>query len=114
MLGAAACGAGAPGPGVYGAKVRFAKGATISFPDFDLTYTGRRHEATKVYPHGFDYEDFKISRGAKSVTASWSSGTGLIGPRSFEFAGQQFTLELKHANRFKGWLKEDELVIEKK
>lgn len=114
MLGAAACGAGSSGPAAYGAKVRFAKGVTISFPDFDLTYVGRRHEATKVYPHGFDYDDFKITRGGKSVTASWSAGTGLIGPRSFEFGGKSFTLELKHAQRFSGWLKEDELVIEKR
>jgi hypothetical protein len=114
MLGAAACGAGSSGPATYGAKVRFTRGMAISFPDFDLTYVGRRHEATKVYPRGFDYDDFKISRGGKSVTASWSAGTGLIGPRSFEFGGQSFTLELKHADRYKGWLKDDELVIEKK
>lgn len=114
MLGAAACGAGSSGSASYGAKVRFAKGAAISFPDFDLIYTGRRHEASKVYPHGFDYDDFKLTRGTKSATVSWSGGTGLIAPRSFEFGGQKFTLELRHANRFSGWLKDDELVIEKK
>jgi hypothetical protein len=114
MLGAAACGAGPSGHAAYGAKVHFAKGAMISFPDFDLTYIGRRHEATKVYPRGFDYDDFKLTRGGKSATISWSAGTGLIGPRSFEFGGKSFSLELRHAQRFSGWLKEDELVIEKK
>jgi len=113
LFGASACSA-AYGAGGYGAKVRFAKNTPIAFPDFDLTYTGRRHVATKVYPRGFDYDDFKISRGGKDITVSWSAGTGDIGPTLFEFGGHQFSLELRRAQRFSGWLKEDELVIEKK
>jgi hypothetical protein len=114
MLGTVACDADFPDPTVYGAKVRFSKNSQIVYPDFELTYVGRRHVATKIYPRGFDYDDFKISRGGKSITVSWSAGTGEIGPTLFEFSGHSFTLELRHAGRFKGWLKEDELVIEKK
>lgn len=113
LLGASACSA-ASGSGAYGVKVRFAKNTPVVFPDFDLTYMGRRHVATKAYPRGFDYDDFKISRGEKSITVSWSAGTGDIGPTFFEFDGQKFSLELRHAQRFSGRMKADELVIEKK
>ena len=114
VLGTAACAAGAGGPAAYGTKVRFRKNAPVEFPDFTLTYLGPRHEASPVFKNGFNFEDFKLTRGTKSSTVSWSSGTGLIAPRMFEFGGQSFSLELRHANRFSGWLKEDELVIEKK
>lgn len=114
MLGSAACASGSSGAAAYGTKVRFSKGTALTFPDFELTYQGRRHVATPRFPRGFNYEDFTVSRGGKSITVSWSSGTGDIGPQLFDFDGHHFTLELRHADRFKGWLKEDELVIEKK
>jgi hypothetical protein len=101
------------GPASYGAKVHFSKGTTSAFPDFELTYLGGRHVASKVYPRGFNYSDFKVSRGGKSITVSWSSGTGELGPQDFAFDGKAFSLELRRTAKH-GWLKDDEVVIEKK
>jgi hypothetical protein len=102
----------ASGPAAYGVKVKFAKGQTLNFPDFDLTYKGSRHVATPRYPRGFDYDDFTVSRGGKSKTVSWSSGTGVIDWADFEIDGKSFQLELRGSRKF-GWLKENELVISK-
>lgn len=109
----AACSSGADAPANYGAKVRFKKGAAVVFPDFDLTYLGRRHVESPRFKPGFNYEDFRVSRGDKTGTVSWSSGTGLLGPQEFEFGGQKFELELRHTDKL-GWLKEDEVVVVKK
>ncbi len=96
----------------YGAKVKYSQGATIHYPDFDLTYIGTRKEASKVYPRGFTYEDFRVERGSDTVTVSWSSGTGLIAPRQFEFGGQKYQLMLVHGGPA-GKLKDHELVVSK-
>lgn len=102
----------AGGPAAYGAKVKFAKGRTLNFPDFDLTYVGTRHVATPKYARGFDYNDFTVSRGGISKTVSWTSGTGVIDWTDFEIGGTNFALELRGSRKF-GWLKDDELVITK-
>jgi hypothetical protein len=100
----------AGGPAGYGAKMKFAKGKTLNFPDFDLTYTGRRHVATPKYPRGFDFDDFTVSHGGVSKTVSWSSGTGDISWTDFEVGGKKFALELRDSRKL-GRLKEDELVV---
>jgi hypothetical protein len=111
VLALLAC-ARAGGPAAYGDKVKFAKGQALNFPDFDLTYKGRRHVATPKYPRGFDYDDFTVSRGGTSKTVSWSSGTGVIDWADFEFDGKKFQLELRGSRKF-GWLKDNELVVNK-
>jgi hypothetical protein len=103
----------APAPADYGMKVRFKKDVALAFPEFDLTYLGRRHVDSPKFKPGFNYEDFRISRGKDTITVSWSSGTGSLGPREFEFAGRNFELELRHHDTL-GWLKEDEVVVTKK
>ncbi len=100
----------AGGAAAYGAKVKFARGRTLNFPDFDLTYVGTRHVATPAYPRGFDYHDFTAAHGGVSKTVSWTSGTGLIDWTDFEIAGKKFALELRGSRKF-GWLKDDELVV---
>jgi hypothetical protein len=105
-----ACAAVNPSTASYGAKVCFSRGATLHFPDFDLTYLGRRKEPSKVYPNGFTYEDFCVSYGSLSETVSWSSGTGLIAPRQFKFAVNTYQLMLVHGGSV-GKLKSDELVV---
>ena len=97
----------------YGVKVKFAKGRTLHFGDFDLTYTGARHESSSKFPRGFTFEDFKLSRAKESKTISWSSGTGDIGPTEFTFAGQKFALELRMLDKL-GRLGGDELVVWKR
>jgi hypothetical protein len=109
----AACSSGSSDPASYGAKVRFKKNAAVAFPDFELTYLGRRHVDSPRFKPGFNYEDFRLSRGKDSITVSWSSGTGLLGPQEFDFGGRKFELELRHHDRL-GWLKEDEIVVAKK
>lgn len=104
--------ADAGGPASYGTKIKFVKGRTLSFPDFDLTYTGKRHVDSSKYPRGFDYDDFTVSRGGVSKTVSWSAGTGLIDWADFEFSGKNFALELRGSRKF-GWLKENEVVVTK-
>src|SRR5688500_4226986 len=76
-FGIPACSAMRNTSATYGAKVKFSKGDALSFPDFELTYVGTRKEASKAYPRGFTYEDFRVARSSDSTTVSWSSGTGL-------------------------------------
>lgn len=114
-LSLAACaqtGGGAGTPASYGTKVKFAKGSPLKFPDFDLTYIGKRHVASPVYKHGFDYDDFTVSQGVVSKKVSWSAGTGLIDWADFSIGGKNFALELRGSRKF-GWLKENELVVTK-
>ncbi len=105
-----ACAAPGGATSAYDSRVKYQKGAAISFPDFDLTYLGSRHQASRVFPHGFNYQDFRVSRGATAITVSWSSGTGLIVPRSFSFGGKKYLLHLVHF-RSLGRLAGNELVI---
>lgn len=107
-----ACAAGS-GSASYGTKVRFARGSVVSFPDFDLTFTGTRHVADPTYPRGFDFKDFTVSRGGKTKTISWSSGTGDIGPTEFAFEGGRFALELSMSGKLHR-LANDELVMWKR
>ncbi len=95
----------------YGVKTRFARGRALVFPDCELVFTGTRKVASSVYPRGFLYYDFKAASGGKTAEVSWSSGTGDIGPEFFEVNGKKFVIELSHSDAFKGWLKEDELVL---
>jgi hypothetical protein len=111
-LGLPACAAMKDSTAAYGAKVTYAKGTTIHFPDFDLTYLGTRKEPSKVYPRGFTYEDFRVSKGSRSTTVSWTSGTGLIAPRAFEFGGQKYQLMLAFGGPGVK-LKNNELIVAK-
>lgn len=95
----------------YGTKVRFARGKALVFPDCELTFTGTRKVSSGTYPRGFVFYDFQAAAGGKTADVSWSSGTGDIGPRFFQVDGKKFVLELSASEAFKGWLKEDELVL---
>jgi len=97
----------------YGTKQRFAKGAPVVFADFELMYMGSRRVSSPVYPRGMVREDFQVQRGSQKITASWSSGTGDIGPMPFVFAGQKYEIEMSRSDKL-GKLMEDELVIWKK
>ncbi|RBP42560.1 hypothetical protein DES53_106269 [Roseimicrobium gellanilyticum] len=111
-LGMPAYAAVKPSAQSYGSKVKYSKGATLHFPDFDLTYIGRRKESSEVFKPGFTFEDFRVSQGARSDTVSWTSGTGLIVPRQFKFRGNTFQLMLYHGGTA-GKLKSDELIVVK-
>ncbi len=98
------------GPAAYTTTVSFKKGVPLSFKDFDLTYTGERHETSKVFKPGFNFHDFTATRGTENVKVSWSSGTGDIGPALFTIGGKKFQLELRHSDKL-GRLKDNELVV---
>lgn len=100
-----------PSVAVYGQKVAYTPGQPIHFPDFTLTYVGARHEASAIFPHGFEFHDFQIQRASENYTVSWSSGTGEVGPTFFAVHGQPYRLELVYADQF-SWLAANELVIQ--
>lgn len=95
----------------YGEKVRFAPGRPLKFPDCELVFTGTRTVSTPQYPRGFLFYDFEARAGGKTQKVSWTSGTGVIDPADFQVDGKKFVLELKGSEGFKGWLKDNELVL---
>jgi hypothetical protein len=111
FAGPVSCGYAASGQkALYGTRVKYGTGKKIEFPDFTIEYVGERRTTSPVYPRGFLYYDFKVSKGKTEKTVSWTSGTGLIGPMQFEIAGKHYQLELRHSNKL-GNLNDNELVI---
>lgn len=95
----------------YGVKTRFDKGSPLTFPDCELIFQGTRKVSSPVYARGFVNYDFRARSGGKTVDVSWSEGTGLIAPKAFTLNGEKFVLELKGSAAFKGWMKDNELVL---
>ncbi len=105
-----ACAEGSPDAVAYGAKVKFSAGRTLHFPDFDLTYVGKRHVTPSQYPRGWWVHDFKVRAKNDEQTVSWSAGTGDIGPTRFKVNGTDFQIELSRSDKL-GALHEDEMVV---
>jgi hypothetical protein len=95
---------------VYGSKVEFSAGRTLRFPDFELTYMGKRHVTPPRYPRGWWIHDFKVRSKGGEQTVSWSAGTGDIGPTRFKVNGAAFQVELSRSDKL-GLLREDEMVV---
>ena len=94
----------------YGTRVKYRPGEKIDFPDFTVEYVGERRKTVPVYPRGFLYYDFKVSKGKTEKVISWTTGTGIIDPTDFEFDGKSYHLELRRSEKL-GKLKDNELVI---
>ena len=47
----------------YGTRVKYRAGQKIEFPDFTVEYMGERRKTVPVYPRGFLYYDFNVSKG---------------------------------------------------
>jgi len=94
----------------YGTRVKYRAGQKIEFPDFTIEYVGERRKSVSVYPRGFLYYDFKVSKGKAEKIVSWTTGTGIIDPTDFEIGGKHYQLELRHSDKL-GKLKENELAI---
>jgi len=103
-------GATTPDGAAYGARVKFSVGRTLHFPDFDLTYVGKRHVTPPQYPRGWWIHDFKVRAKSGEQTVSWSAGTGDIGPTRFKVNGTDFQIELSRSDNL-GVLREDEVVV---
>jgi hypothetical protein len=111
VSGPVSCGYGAAGQKAsYLTRVTYGTGKKIEFPDFTIEYVGEHRKSSPVYPRGFLYYDFKVSKGKIEKMVSWTSGTGLIGPMDFEIGGKHYRLELRHSDKL-GQLKDNELVI---
>jgi len=94
----------------YGEKIGFAKGLTLSFPDFTLEYAGQHRTSSEKYPRGFLFYDFKVRVRDVEKSISWSNGTGEIAPLDFEIDGKHFLIELQRSDKL-GPLKENQLVV---
>jgi len=94
----------------YGTRVKYTAGQKIEFPDFTVEYLGERRKSLPVYPRGFLYYDFKLSKGKTEKVISWTTGTGIIDPTDFDFDGKQYHLELRRSEKL-GKLNDNELVI---
>ena len=94
----------------YGSKVKFNAGRALRFPDFELTYSGKRHVVPPQYPRGWWIYDFTVRTKSGQQTISWSAGTGDIGPTRFKVGAAVFQIELSRSDKL-GPLREDELVI---
>jgi hypothetical protein len=94
----------------YGSKVRFGADRILRFPDFQVTYMGKRHVAPPQYPRGWWTYDFKVRGKGDEQTVSWSAGTGDIGPSRFRVNGAEFQIELSRSDKL-GPLREDEAVV---
>jgi hypothetical protein len=94
----------------YGTRVQYRPGEKIDFPDFTVEFVGERRKTVPVYPRGFLYYDFKVSKGKAEKVISWTTGTGIIDPTDLEFDGKSYHLELHRSEKL-GKLKDNELVI---
>jgi hypothetical protein len=94
----------------YDAKTRFDQGRALRFPDFELTYVGKRRVEPPQYPRGWWVYDFIVRCKTGEQTISWSAGTGDIAPARFTVDREEFQLELSRSDRL-GTLREDEMVV---
>lgn len=94
----------------YGSRVKYRAGQKIEFPDFTVEYLGERRKSLPVYPRGFLYYDFKVTKGKSEKVILWTTGTGVIDPLDFEIDGRRYQLELRHSDKL-GKLKDNELAI---
>jgi hypothetical protein len=94
----------------YGTRVRYRTGEKIEFPNFTVESIGERRKTLPVYPRGFLYYDFEVSKEKTEKIVSWTTGTGVIDPLDFDIGGKHYQLELRHSDKL-GNLKENGLVI---
>lgn len=96
----------------YETRVSFEKGRALRFPDFEVTFVGKRHVTPPQFPRGWWVFDFLVRGKAGEQKVSWSAGTGDIGPTRFRVERGEFQLELSRSDKL-GRLREGELVISK-
>lgn len=83
-----------PAQAGYGEEIPFGPGHAVQYPDFALEYVGQHRVSSDVYPRGFHFYDFRVSRDGTTEDVSWTDGTGVIEPADFTFAGADYTLEI--------------------
>lgn len=95
---------------VYGQKTVVKQGVPVHFPHLTLTLQGVR--SVHLAPLGRDVavEDFRIDGGGESKVATYSPGTGDLGPVYFTLDGKRYALERRVSDKL-GRLSPDELVL---
>lgn len=104
---------GEPAPLAYNTRVAFREKKAILFPDFTLTYLGKRQAAPPAGLRGWSFHDFTVSAGGHEQRVSWTSGTGDIGPTEFKVGAKTFLLEMGISDTL-GKMKADEVVVRPK
>jgi hypothetical protein len=99
----------------YSNKVSFNLDVPIQFPDFVLTYKGRKDQPREEgYVQLAPVYKFEVSSLNEKKTVNWSSGTGLIGPSKFTINNKIYWIELQWSEELMQNLQQDELVITEK
>ena len=94
----------------YGEKIKFLDKKQIRLPDFSITFQDERRAKSPVYPRGFLFYDFDLTKGKTHKVISWTSGTGDISPVAFEFEEKKFILEMGISDLVK-FLNHGELIV---
>jgi hypothetical protein len=95
----------------YGRKINYSDHETKKLPDFSIRFLKERHQESSVFPRGFTFYDFEVTKAEEKKTISWSSGTGDIGPTFFDLAGEKYVFELKASKAYDGFVKDGEMVL---
>ncbi len=93
----------------YGSIIIFTENDTLSFDDLSLQYIGNHREEVPSYGE-FLLSNFQIWNQNTDTIVSWTDGTGEIAPAEFQFAGDNFRLELEYSLEL-GMLESNELVL---
>lgn len=96
----------------YGKWQTYSSTQALHYPDFDLVLNDEPREVKYLegLPLGPEYH-FTISSGISRISVFWSSGTGVIGPSSFEIVGKKFFLEMIMSDYLEKPISDKQIVI---
>ncbi len=96
----------------FASKLKFSQNQPVIFEKFTIIYIDKRENG--FYPNTTrrlaPFLDFRLETGGKTITLSYSAGTGDIGPVFFAAGDDCFKLELDMAEGI-GRLADDEMVV---
>ena len=101
----------------YGRWETYSSTNVLKYPDFELRFIGS--ERGPLFPGSTthrmgDIYKFRITTKEAQQDVSWSSGTGDIGPISFEIGGESYILEMVHSVIFDGFVSRDKVMLWRK
>jgi hypothetical protein len=96
----------------YGKWQTYSPTQALHYPDFDLVLNDepRRVKYIEGLPLGREYH-FTISSSNSRISVFWSSGTGDIGPSTFEIDGKKFFLEMIMSDYLNKPISDKQIVI---
>ena len=91
----------------YGAKVSYAEGVKIAYPDFTIEFVGEKQPRSyEKYPR----HEFRIMIGGEVHEVSWGRDRGDVGRVKFKFGDDTYLMELVGSQEY-GSLGENVMVI---